>query len=150
MPSEDYSRQPPGSAAFLCEGRETLYAQQRSKKKIMKTENTTIEGLLAITALLAEAAPAAATKPAFEPAKFIIISIQGREEVIAFAFEIQHADKLAEIQKQRAEVKAISAGFFMGSTDQLWVGGESFTLDLSARPQDTEIIRAFLANGGAK
>ena len=38
----------------------------------------------------------------------------------------------------------------MGSTDQLWVGGESFTLDLAARPQDTEIIRAFLANGGAK
>ena len=148
MPSEDYSRQPPGSAASLREGRETLYAQQRSKKKIMETKDTTIEGLPAITALLVEAAPAA--KPVFKPAKFIIISLLGREEVVAFAFETQHADKLAELQKQHGDVKAISAGFFMGSTDRLWVGGESITLDLAARPRDTEIIRDFLANGGAK
>ena len=54
-PAEAYIPPPPGSAAFLREGRETLYAQQSRKKKIMTTTNTTIEGLPAITAQLVKA-----------------------------------------------------------------------------------------------
>jgi hypothetical protein len=53
----------------------------------------------------------------------------------------------------------ISAGIFLGDIERLWAGGESITLELQSRPQDVEIIRAFLIspqpqfnfiNGGAK
>jgi hypothetical protein len=94
-----------------------------------------------------------------EPAKFIIISIQGREQVVAFPFEIQHAAMLDKIQRQHGDVKPISAGFFLGDVETLWAGGESLSLEINSRPQDVEIIRAFLTspqpqfnfiNGGAK
>ena len=125
------------------------------------TKNTTIEGLPAITAQLdkAEQTAGAVAKPVLETAKFIIIAIEGREQVIAFPVEIQHAAMLNKIQRQHGNVQPISAGFFLGDTIDLWAGGESSTLELPARPQDVEIIRAFLAspqpqfnflNGGAK
>jgi hypothetical protein len=124
------------------------------------TKNTTIEGLPAITAQLVKAEPAAAAaKSAFDPAKFIIVLMQGREQVIAFPFEIQHSAMLNKIQRQHGNVTPISAGIFLGNTKDLWAGGESFTLELQSRPQDVEIIRAFLIspqpqfnfiNGGAK
>ena len=125
------------------------------------TKNTTIEGLPAITAQLdkAEQTAGAVSKPVLETAKFIIIAIEGREQVIAFPVEIQHAAMLNKIQRQHGNVQPISAGFFLGDTKDLWAGGESSTLELPARPQDVEIIRAFLAspqpqfnflNGGAK
>jgi len=125
------------------------------------TKNTTIEGLPAITAQLvkAEQTAGAVSKPVLETAKFIIIAIEGREQVIAFPVEIQHAAMLDKIQRQHGNVQPISAGFFLGDTIALWAGGESSTLELPARPQDVEIIRAFLAspqpqfnfiNGGAK
>jgi hypothetical protein len=94
-----------------------------------------------------------------EAVKFIIVSVQGREQVVAFPFEIQHAAMLNKIQRQHGNVQPISAGFFLGDTKDLWAGGESTTLELPARPQDVEIIRSFLAspepqfnfiNGGAK
>ena len=126
----------------------------------MTTKNTTIEGLPAITAQLVKAEPAAAAaKSAFDPSKFIIISIQGREQVIAFPVEIQHAAMLIKIQRQHGNVMPISAGIFLGDIDTLWAGGESSTLELQSRPQDVEIIRAFLIspqpqfnfiNGGAQ
>ena len=124
------------------------------------TKNTTIEGLPAITAQLVKAEPAAAAaKSAFDPAKFIIVLMQGREQVIAFPFEIQHSAMLNKIQREHGNVAPISAGIFLGNTKDLWAGGESFTLELQSRPQDVEIIRAFLVspqpqfnfiNGGAK
>jgi len=94
-----------------------------------------------------------------EAAKFIIISFQGREQVVAFPVEIQHDAMLNKIQRQLGNVKPISAGFFMGDVAALWAGGESTSLELPARPQDVELIRAFLTspepqfnfiNGGAK
>ena len=115
------------------------------------TKNTTIEGLPAITAQLVTAEPAAAAaKSAFDPAKFIIISFLGREQVIAFPFEIQHAAMLNKIQRQHGNVQPISAGFFLGDIENLWAGGESTTLELQSRPQDVEIIRAFLASPEAQ
>jgi hypothetical protein len=125
------------------------------------TKNTTIEGLPAITAQLvkAEQIAGAVSKPVLETAKFIIIAIEGREQVVAFPVEIQHAAMLNKIQRQHGNVQPISAGFFLGDIETLWAGGESTTLELPARPQDVEIIRAFLAspqpqfnfiNGGAK
>jgi hypothetical protein len=161
-PAEAYIPPPPGSAAFLREGRETLYAQQSRKKKIMTTtKNTTIEGLPAITAQLvkAEQTAGAVSKPVLETAKFIIVSFQGREQVVAFPVEIQHDAMLNKIQRQHGNVQPISAGFFLGDPEKLWVGGESLTLELNPRPQDVELVRAFLTNptpefnfinGGAK
>jgi hypothetical protein len=126
----------------------------------MDTKNTTIEGLPAITAQLVTAEPAAtAAKSAFDPAKFIIVSLLGREQVIAFPFEIQHSAMLNKIQRQHGNVTPISAGIFLGDVQNLWAGGESSTLELQSRPQDVEIIRAFLIspqpqfnfiNGGAQ
>ena len=94
-----------------------------------------------------------------EPAKFIIIAIQGREQVVAFPFEIQHSAMLDKIRRQHGDVNPISAGFFLGNIETLWAGGESLSLEINSRPQDAELIRAFLTNpqpqfnfinGGAK
>src|ERR1035437_4440603 len=97
---------------------------------------------------LDEAAPANAGQQLSvkEAVKFIIISIQGREQVVAFPVEIQHAAMLNKIQRQHGNVQPISAGFFLGDTKDLWAGGESSTLELPSRPQDVEIIRAFLTS----
>jgi len=125
------------------------------------TKNTTIEGLPAITAQLvkAEQTAGAVSKPVLETAKFIIVSFQGREQVVAFPVEIQHDAMLNKIQREHGNVQPISAGFFLGDAKDLWAGGESTTLELPARPQDVELVRAFLAspqpqfnfiNGGAK
>ena len=81
-----------------------------------------------------------------ETAKFIVVSFQGREQVVAFPFEVQHADMLNKIQRVHQNVQAISAGFFIGDPEKLWVGGESLTLELHPRPQDTELVRAFLTS----
>jgi cellobiose-specific phosphotransferase system component IIA len=123
---------------------ETLTAM--IKKKLMKNQ-----------ILIEASAPANAsqlssinTKAVKDTSKFIVVLLHGREQLVTFPAEIQHADKLGELQKHHAEVKAISAGFFMGDSTALWVGGESMSLELASRPQDTEIIRSFLANGGAK
>lgn len=94
-----------------------------------------------------------------EAAKFIIILIQGREQVVAFPFAVQHAAMLSKIQRQHGDVKPASAGFFLGDVDALWAGGESTSLELPSRQQDVELIRDFLTNpeqqfnfiaGGAK
>jgi hypothetical protein len=147
VPSEDYSRQPPGSAAFLREGRETLYAQQSRKKKIMTTKNTTIEGLPAITAQLVTAEPAAAAaKSAFDPSKFIIILIQGREQVIAFPFHVQHSAIFEYVRRENPQVQVVSAGFFIADGDIFWIGGRSETLDLDSRPQDAALLKSFLVS----
>ena len=79
-------------------------------------------------------------------AKFIIVGFQEREEVVVFPFEVQHAAMLAKVQQTHGNVKAISAGFFLGDVETLWAGGSSTTLELASRPQDVEIIRAFLAS----
>jgi hypothetical protein len=80
------------------------------------------------------------------PAKFIIVAFQEREQVVVFPVEIQHAAMLAKMQKVHGDVKPISAGFFMGDVETLWSGGESSSLELPSRPQDVEIIRAFLTS----
>jgi hypothetical protein len=151
VPSEDYSHEPPllrGLASVQGDRPKTnSQARVLRKKNTMKNQNSN-------TGLQSRSEQSVG-----EPAKFIIISIQGREQVVAFPFEIQHVAMLDKIQRQHGDVKPISAGFFLGYSANLWVGGESMTLDLKSRPQDAELIRAFLAspqpqfnfiNGGAK
>ncbi len=81
-----------------------------------------------------------------DTAKFIVIAIAGREQVVAFPATIQHNAMLAQVQKSHGNVQAISAGFFLGDVETLWAGGESVTLELKSRPQDTELVRDFLNN----
>ena len=76
--------------------------------------------------------------------------MQGREQVVIFPFEIQHAAMLACLAQKHDRVTPISAGFVQGDAEKLWAGGESLTLELSSRPQDVERIRAFLASPNAE
>lgn len=151
VPSEDYSHEPPllrGLASVQGDRPKTnSQARVLRKKNTMKNQNSN-------TGLQSRSEQSVG-----EPAKFIIISIQGREQVVAFPFEIQHADMLDKIQRQHGDVKPISAGFFLGDVETLWAGGESLSLEINSRPQDAELIRAFLTspqpqfnfiNGGAK
>ena len=131
----------------------------------MTTKNTTIEGLPAITAQLVKAEPAAAAaKSAFDPSKFIIILIQGREQVVAFPFHVQHSAIFEYVRRENPQVQVVSAGFFIADGDIFWLGGRSETLDLDSRPQDAALLKSFLVsqdrslwdltlltvNGGAK
>jgi len=57
------------------------------------------------------------------------------------------AAALVTIASRKApHVQLVSAGFFMGDTEALWVGGESTSLDLKSRPQDTDLLKSFLAS----
>jgi hypothetical protein len=69
VPSEAYAHAGGLGARLFREGRETAYASQFSKKKIMKTTKKLTKGLLADTANLvpAETAPAAAAQSAVPP-----------------------------------------------------------------------------------
>jgi hypothetical protein len=138
VPSEDYSHEPPllrGLASVQGDRPKTnSQARVLRKKNTMKNQNSN-SGL-----------QSRSEQSVGEPAKFIIISIQGREQVVAFPFAVQHAAMLDSIRRQHQNVTPISAGLFMGETEALWAGGESMTLDLKSRPQDAELIRSFLAS----
>jgi hypothetical protein len=112
------------------------------------TERRFIKKKLMQNKFLDEAAPANAGQQLSVKAmaKFIVISFQEREQVVAFPFEIQHAAMLNKIQRQHGNVQAISAGFFLGDSQTLYVGGESTTLELPSRTQDVELVRAFLTS----
>jgi len=97
-------------------------------------------------------------------AKYIIIIWNQKEQVVAFPIHVQHAEVFKYTKEEAPHVQLVSAGFFMGDTEALWVGGESTSLDLKSRPQDTALVKSFLtspdrslwdltlvtANGGAK
>jgi len=76
--------------------------------------------------------------------KYIVIQWQDREQVVTFPFEARHADVLAYIRQECGAAQAISAGFYISQGDAFWSGGESDTLNLASRPQDRELIQAFL------
>ena len=48
------------------------------------------------------------------------------------------------MKRECPEIGAISAGFFFQGADAFWCGGESHTMSLKSRPQDGELVRAFL------
>jgi len=81
-----------------------------------------------------------------EAAKYIIVIWFGKEQVIAFPTHVQHAEVFQYTKAEAPHVQLVSAGFFMGDTDALWVGGESTSLDLKSRPQDTDLLKSFLTS----
>ena len=79
-------------------------------------------------------------------AKYIIIVWNQQEQDIAFPEHVQHSAIFDYIRRENQQVQVVSAGFFMGDTDALWVGGESTSLDLPSRPQDAALVKAFLTS----
>ena len=79
-------------------------------------------------------------------AKYIILTLDGREQVTVFAFHVQHSDVFAYIRREGGDVQAVSAGFFFAGAEAFWCGGESDSMSLKSRPQDGALIRAFLAS----
>lgn len=104
------------------------------KKKTMKTPNTDSR-LQNRTAQLVG-------KAGF--AKYIILTWQEKEQVVTFPFKAKHSDIFDYIRRQCGDVQAVSAGFFFQGADAFWCGGESESMSLKSRPQDGELIRAFL------
>ena len=130
----------PACAGWLREGAIERRRTIIKKKPFMQPTNakTKIQGLLSRTAL--------SSGKAKEPAKYIIVIWDGREQVISFPRHVEHAAILNYIQQENPQVQAVSAGFFMGDTSARWVGGESISLDLPSRPQDTALVKAFLTS----
>jgi hypothetical protein len=79
-------------------------------------------------------------------AKYVVICWQGREQVVTFPFQAKHAEILRYVSQECGAVQAISAGFFIDEADAFWHGGESTTLKLPSRPQDRQLIQAFLSS----
>jgi hypothetical protein len=79
-------------------------------------------------------------------AKYIILTLDGREQVTVFAFHVQHADVFAYVKRECPEIGTVSAGFFFEGKDAFWHGGESESLSLKSRPQDGGLVRAFLSS----
>jgi hypothetical protein len=85
-------------------------------------------------------------KQVTEADKYIVIIFDGREQVISFPHHVQHADVFHYTKREVPHVQLVSAGFFMGDMDALWVGGRSESLDLDSRPQDTDLLKSFLVS----
>jgi len=112
--------------------------QSAQKKDQMKTIKSKISELQSRPEQLSAAQGAAA--------KYIIIVWNQQEQVIAFPQHVQHSAIFDYIRQENPQVQAVSAGFFMGDTNALWVGGESTSLDLPSRPQDTALVKSFLTS----
>ena len=143
MPSGDYSREPPllhGLAPVQGDRPNTNnQARELWKKNTMKNPNQILSrGLLSRSEQ--------SSGKAGEAAKYIIVIWFGKEQVIAFPTHVQHAEVFKYTKQEAPHVQLVSAGFFMGDTEALWVGGESTSLDLKSRPQDTDLLKSFLVS----
>jgi hypothetical protein len=81
-----------------------------------------------------------------EAAKYIVILWNQKEQVVAFPNRVQHAEVFKYTKQEAPHIQLISAGFFIAAGDALWVGGESTSLDLKSRPQDTDLLKSFLVS----
>lgn len=90
---------------------------------------------------------AISTKPATEASKYIIIELQGREQVVTFPNATKHIDAFNAVKEQHPTAKAISAGFFLYDAGALWTGGMSDTLNLVSRNLDHALVMEFLTSG---
>ncbi len=81
-----------------------------------------------------------------EACKYIVVIWNCKEQVIAFPHQVQHADVFQYTKREAPHVALVSAGFFMGDTTALWVGGRSESLDLDSRPEDTDLLKSFLTS----
>lgn len=85
-------------------------------------------------------------KQVTEASKYIVIIFDGREQVISFPHHVQHADVFHYTKREAPHVALVSAGFFLADGDAIWAGGRSESLDRDSRPQDTDLLKSFLAS----
>ena len=130
----------PACAGWLREGAIERRRTIIKKKPFMQPTNTKtkIQGLLSRTAL--------SSGQTGEAAKYIVILWNQKEQVIAFPNHVQHAEVFKYTKAEAPHVQLVSAGFFMGDADALWVGGRSESLDVDSRPQDTDLLKSFLVS----
>ena len=79
---------------------------------------------------------AVSTTPS-EFAKYIVLLWQDREQVTVFPFSVKHAEVLRYMRRECPEIKAVSAGFFIGEGDTVWCNGGSESLSRHAGPTRT-------------
>ena len=76
--------------------------------------------------------------------KYIVLTWQGREQATVFPFAMKHADVFGYMKRECPELEAISAGFFIVEGGEVWVTGNSESLNLASRPEDRQAIEALL------
>jgi len=81
-----------------------------------------------------------------EFAKYIVIRWNGKEQAVSFPFNAKHADVLRYVRQECGDVEAVSAGFYCQEPDAFWCGGESESLNLKSRPEDRQLLQAFLSS----
>jgi hypothetical protein len=116
--------------AFFGEGREAENAQQ--KKKTMKTPNSDSR----LQDRTAQASGA-------EVYKYIVLVFNGAEQVTVFPFSVKHSDLFDYMKRQCADIRAVSAGFFIRDEGVIHCFGRSESLDLSSRLQDQNAVESF-------
>jgi hypothetical protein len=79
-------------------------------------------------------------------AKYIVLTWQGKEQVVSFPFRVKHADMMDYIREQTPDARAISAGFYFDGANAFWCGGESDSLALKSRPQDRQLLQFFFSS----
>lgn len=94
-----------------------------------------------------------------EASKYIVMQLNGREQVATFSQAIKHGDAFNAVKRQHPTAIAISAGFYIYDDGELWTGGMSDTLELDSRDADHALVMEFISNpepefilmaGGAK
>lgn len=139
VPSEAYAhgQAPPARPDFVKGDRPKTNSQARvlRKKNTMKNQIQISEGL-----------QSRSEQSVREAAKFIVILIQEREQVVTFSQEIKHIEAFAAVKRQHPTATAISAGFFLYDDGALWVGGHSDTLGLLSRSVDHALVLEFIGN----
>lgn len=106
------------------------------KKKHMQTtsENFRLENQTSISTKAPEAS------------KYIVLQLNGREQVATFPQAIKHADAFDAVKRQHPTVTAISAGFYLYDDGALWAGGMSDTLGIASRSADNALVMEFIRN----
>jgi len=81
-----------------------------------------------------------------EFAKYIVLLLDGREQVTVFPFQTRHVEVFDYVKTECPTAKAIAAGFFLREGESAYCFGHSESLDLSSRPEDRKALEAFFAS----
>jgi hypothetical protein len=63
--------------------------------------------------------------------KYLVLRFNHREQVTVFPFAMKHADVFGYMRRECPELEAISAGFFIVEGGEVWVTGNSESLNLA-------------------
>jgi len=75
-------------------------------------------------------------------ANYIVLVWNGKEQALAFPFDVKHADVLEYIQEESPNVRVVSAGLYCDAPGAFWSGGQSDSLNFKSRPEDRQLLQA--------